>query len=139
MIAKGSLPEGTELTPMNPMTPGTFSEGDVVRPWDTLSDEEKWLFSFVGEFAAEQDGEGLGEVPERHFGDTADSAHEWRPPEGIRGRRSATAARVPPDHTRVGRARWPARASVRSDGAGVGLDVGEHAAAVPAREGPYEP
>jgi hypothetical protein len=64
---------------------------------------------------------------------------EWRTPEGIRGRRSATAARVPPDHTRVGRARWPARASVRSDGAGVGLDVGEHAAAVPAREGPYEP
>jgi hypothetical protein len=33
----------------------------------------------------------------------------------------------------------PARASVRSDGAGVGLDVGEHAAAIPAREGPYEP
>jgi hypothetical protein len=64
---------------------------------------------------------------------------EWRTPEGIRGRRSATAARVPLDHTRVGRARWSARASVRGGSGGVGLDVGEHAAAVPGREGPYEP
>ena len=35
MIARGILPEGTELTPINPMTPGTFSAGDSVRPWDT--------------------------------------------------------------------------------------------------------
>ena len=28
MIERGILPEGTELTPINPMTPGTFSEGD---------------------------------------------------------------------------------------------------------------
>jgi arylsulfatase A-like enzyme len=33
MIERGILPEGTELTPINPMTPGTFSEGDSVRPW----------------------------------------------------------------------------------------------------------
>jgi hypothetical protein len=33
------------------------------------------------------------------FGDTAATPHtEWRTAEGIRGRRSATAARVPPDH-----------------------------------------
>jgi hypothetical protein len=51
----------------------------------------------------------------------------------------AAGADVPPDHTHVGRARWPARASVRSDGTGVGLDVSEHAAAVPRREGPYQP
>ena len=41
MIERGILPEGTELTPINPMTPGTFSEGDAVRPWDALTDEEK--------------------------------------------------------------------------------------------------
>ena len=33
----------------------------------------------------------------------------------------------------------PASASVRGDGDGVGLDVSEHAAAVPSGEGPYEP
>jgi hypothetical protein len=98
------------------------------------------VFGFVGEVVAEQDGEGFGEVPERHFGDTAaDSAHRMADPEGIRSRRSTTAARVPPDHTRVGRARWPARASVRGGSGGVGLDVGEHAAAVPGREDPDEP
>jgi arylsulfatase len=52
MIERGILPEGTELTPINPMTPGTFSEGDSVRPWDTLSDEEKRLFSRMAEVYA---------------------------------------------------------------------------------------
>ena len=41
------------------------------------------VFGFVGEVVAEQDGEGLGEVPERHFGDTAaDSAHRMADPGG---------------------------------------------------------
>jgi hypothetical protein len=44
MIERGILPECTELTPLNPMTPGIFSEGDSVRPWDSLSVEEKRLF-----------------------------------------------------------------------------------------------
>jgi arylsulfatase A-like enzyme len=52
MIEKGILPEGTEPTPLNPMTPGTFSEGDSVRPWDTLSAEEKRLFSRMAEVYA---------------------------------------------------------------------------------------
>jgi arylsulfatase A-like enzyme len=53
MVEKGILPEGTELTPINPMTPGTFSPGDMVRPWNTLSDDEKGLFSRMAEgFAA---------------------------------------------------------------------------------------
>ena len=45
MIERGILPEGTELTPINPMTPGTFSEGDSVRPWEELDADEKRLFS----------------------------------------------------------------------------------------------
>ncbi len=52
MIDREILPEGTELTPINPMTPGTFSEGDAVRPWDTLSDDEKRLFSRMAEVYA---------------------------------------------------------------------------------------
>jgi arylsulfatase A-like enzyme len=52
MIERGILPEGTELTPVNPMTPGTFSEGDSVRPWDSLSDDEKRLFSRMAEVYA---------------------------------------------------------------------------------------
>jgi arylsulfatase A-like enzyme len=52
MVEKGILPQGTELTPINPMTPGTFSEGDAVRPWDTLSAEEKGLFSRMAEVYA---------------------------------------------------------------------------------------
>ena len=41
MIERGILPEGTELTPINPMADGTFADGDCVRPWDELTDEEK--------------------------------------------------------------------------------------------------
>ena len=52
MIERGILPEGTELTPINPMTEGTFSPGDAVRPWDTLSDDEKRLFSKMAEVYA---------------------------------------------------------------------------------------
>jgi arylsulfatase len=52
MIARGILPEGTELTDINPMTPGTFSRNDEVRPWDTLSAAEKKLFSRMAEVYA---------------------------------------------------------------------------------------
>jgi arylsulfatase A-like enzyme len=52
MIEKGILPEGTELTPINPMTEGTFSPGDLVRPWDEASDEEKALFCRMAEVYA---------------------------------------------------------------------------------------
>jgi hypothetical protein len=45
MIAKGILPPGTELTPINPMPEGRFAEADAVRPWDTLSADEQRLFS----------------------------------------------------------------------------------------------
>jgi arylsulfatase len=52
MIERGILPDGTELTPLNPMTEGTFFEGDLVRPWDSLSDDEKKLFSRMAEVYA---------------------------------------------------------------------------------------
>ena len=52
MIERGILPEGTELTPLNPMPEGTFSPGDAVRPWDSLSEEEKTLFRRMAEVYA---------------------------------------------------------------------------------------
>jgi len=52
MIAKGILPKDTVLTPINPMAPGTFIEGDSVRPWNTLSADEKKLFSRMAEVYA---------------------------------------------------------------------------------------
>src|SRR5580698_6442479 len=52
MVEKGVLPGETELTPINPMTPGTFTEGDVVRPWSTLTAAEKTLFSRMAEVYA---------------------------------------------------------------------------------------
>ncbi len=52
MIERGILPEGTQLTPINPMTEGSCLEGDLVRPWDTLSADEKKLFSRMAEVYA---------------------------------------------------------------------------------------
>ena len=52
MIEKGILPEGTQLTPINPMSEGTFVEADTVRPWKTLSPDEKKLFSRMAEVFA---------------------------------------------------------------------------------------
>jgi arylsulfatase A-like enzyme len=49
MVEKGILPEGTELTPINPMPEGTFSPLDLVRPWESLSDDEKRLFARMAE------------------------------------------------------------------------------------------
>lgn len=53
MIDRGILPKDTQMTPLNPMSEGTFAESDLVRPWNTLSDDEKKLFSRMAEvFAA---------------------------------------------------------------------------------------
>jgi arylsulfatase len=52
MIDRGILPKETRLTPINPMSAGTFAESDVVRPWDTLSAEEKALFCRMAEVYA---------------------------------------------------------------------------------------
>ncbi len=52
MIAKGLLPAGTQLTPINPMPEDLAAPADMVRPWNTLSADEKKLFSRLMEVYA---------------------------------------------------------------------------------------
>jgi arylsulfatase A-like enzyme len=52
MIAKGILPQGTELTPFNPLPADVANPADAVRPWDSLKPEEKKLFSRLAEVYA---------------------------------------------------------------------------------------
>lgn len=52
MIAKGILPKGTQITPINPLPEDVANPGDVVRPWNTLKPEEKKLFSRLAEVYA---------------------------------------------------------------------------------------
>jgi arylsulfatase A-like enzyme len=67
MIERGILPEGTELTPLNPMASGTFTPGDLVRPWDECSDEEKALFCRMAEVYA-----GFSEYTDHQVGRIVD-------------------------------------------------------------------
>ena len=71
MIERGILPEGTELTPINPMTEGRFNEGDSMRPWDSLSDDEKKLFSRMAEVYA-----GFSEYTDSQVGRIVDYLEE---------------------------------------------------------------
>ena len=52
MIERGILPEGTELTPFNPMPDGTYSASDYVRPWAELNEAEKAMFCRMAEVYA---------------------------------------------------------------------------------------
>src|SRR5215468_8481075 len=52
MIAKGILPAGTQLTPINPLPDDVANPGDFVKPWNTLSADEKRLFSRLAEVYA---------------------------------------------------------------------------------------
>ena len=52
MIAKGVLPEGTKLTPINPLSDELAQPGDAVRPWATLNADERKLFSRLMEVYA---------------------------------------------------------------------------------------
>ena len=52
MIEKGVMPEGTELTPLNPLPDDVAQPADAVRPWDTLNDDEKRLFAKMAEVFA---------------------------------------------------------------------------------------
>jgi arylsulfatase len=71
MIERGLLPEGTELTPINPMPDGTYSPADAVRPWDTLSDDEKRLFARMAEVYA-----GFSEYTDHQVGRIVDYLEE---------------------------------------------------------------
>lgn len=62
----GVVPEGTELSPINPWkAPDVIVEDDLVRPWDSLSEDEKRLFCRMAEvyagFASHMDHQ-LGRV-----------------------------------------------------------------------------
>jgi arylsulfatase len=54
MIAKGILPKDTALTPLNPLPKDVAdtAPADMVRPWDTLSADEKTLFARMAEVYA---------------------------------------------------------------------------------------
>jgi len=52
MVAKGILPEGTQLTPINPLPEDVSNPADLVKPWNTLSADEKKLFSRLAEVYA---------------------------------------------------------------------------------------
>jgi len=52
MIAKGILPKDTQMTPLNPLPADVANQADYVRPWDSLSPEEKKLFSRLAEVYA---------------------------------------------------------------------------------------
>ncbi|HET8782905.1 MAG TPA: sulfatase-like hydrolase/transferase [Pyrinomonadaceae bacterium] len=52
MIERGIVPENTELTPINPLPDGVLPEADSVRPWDSLSADEKKLFARMAEVYA---------------------------------------------------------------------------------------
>ena len=71
MIERGVLPEGTELSPINPMPEGTFSPFDMVRPWNSLNDDEKRLFSRMAEVYA-----GFSEYTDAQVGRIIDYLEE---------------------------------------------------------------
>ena len=52
MIERGIVPKDTKLTPINPMSKETLPEADMVRPWNTLSADEKKLFCRMAEVYA---------------------------------------------------------------------------------------
>lgn len=71
MIDRGILPKDTELTQLNPMKPGTFSEVDMVRPWGELNEKERKLFSRMAEVFA-----GLSEYTDAQVGRIVDYLEE---------------------------------------------------------------
>ena len=71
MIAKGILPEGTKLTPMNPLPADVAAPADMVRPWNTLSADEKKLFSRLMEVYA-----GFSEYTDAQVGRIVDYLEE---------------------------------------------------------------
>jgi arylsulfatase len=52
MIEKGILPKDTKLTEFNPMPKDQANDGDFVRPWSSLTPDEKKLFSRLCEVFA---------------------------------------------------------------------------------------
>ena len=71
MVERGILPKGTDLTPINPMSEGTFIEADSARPWNTLSADEKKVFARMAEVYA-----GFSEYTDVQIGRVIDYLEE---------------------------------------------------------------
>jgi arylsulfatase A-like enzyme len=71
MIAKGIMPEGTQLTELNPMPEGMANPADFVRPWESLNADEKKLFSRLCEVYA-----GFSEYTDMQIGRIIDYLEE---------------------------------------------------------------
>ncbi|SDK91956.1 arylsulfatase [Nocardioides sp. YR527] len=71
MIEKGVLPEGTELTPWNPVAEDQANPADHVTPWDELSIDEKRLFARMAEVFA-----GFSEYTDAQVGRVIDYLEE---------------------------------------------------------------
>lgn len=71
MIERGIMPEGTELTPLNPIAETDANPADAVRPWGELSDEEKKLFARMAEVFA-----GFSEYTDAQVGRIVDYLEE---------------------------------------------------------------
>ncbi|MEU8008054.1 arylsulfatase [Catellatospora sp. NPDC049111] len=63
MTELGVMPQGTRLSELNPMPEGTFDPNDTVRPWDSLSADEKQLFARMAEVYA-----GFSEYTDHQIG-----------------------------------------------------------------------
>ncbi|GAA1794881.1 arylsulfatase [Agromyces lapidis] len=71
MVERGIMPEGTDLTPLNPMPDDQANEADYVKPWESLSDDEKRLFSRMAEVFA-----GFSEYTDTQIGRLIDYLEE---------------------------------------------------------------
>jgi arylsulfatase A-like enzyme len=67
MIDKGIIPEGTEMTPLNPMPEDVAQPVDAVRPWDSLNEDEKRSFARMAEVFA-----GFSEYTDAQIGRIVD-------------------------------------------------------------------
>ncbi|UBH05351.1 putative arylsulfatase AtsA [Leucobacter sp. Psy1] len=71
MTERGIVPEGTDLTPMNPMPEDVANAADEVRPWSELSADERRLFSRFAEVFA-----GFSEYTDAQIGRVIDYLEE---------------------------------------------------------------
>lgn len=71
MKEKGIIPENTVNTEMNPMDADAANPADAVKPWNTLSDDEKKLFARMAEVYA-----GFSEYTDAQIGRIVDYLEE---------------------------------------------------------------
>lgn len=71
MIEKGIMPEGTQLTPLNPIPDDIALDTDFVRPWDELDEDERRLFARFAEVYA-----GFSEYTDAQVGRIIDYLEE---------------------------------------------------------------